>query len=55
MARTRGIVKQSWVLGRVAKLENPVLVALRNWAVRMTPEWVNERQIRKVLGVDFRG
>jgi 2-polyprenyl-6-methoxyphenol hydroxylase-like FAD-dependent oxidoreductase len=53
MARTRGIVNTSWTLGRIAQLENPVLIALRNWAFRMTPERVNERQMASVLNVDF--
>ena len=44
--RTRRIVEQSWQLGRVAQLSNPLLVSLRNAVMRHLPASVNTRQMR---------
>lgn len=49
--RTRFIVNKSYTLGRLAQLENKLLIALRNMAMRLTPNWVNEKQVAKVLDV----
>lgn len=51
LARTTFIVETSERLGRLAQLETATLMALRNAALRLTPAWVNERQVRKVVGV----
>jgi 2-polyprenyl-6-methoxyphenol hydroxylase-like FAD-dependent oxidoreductase len=49
--RTTYIVNTSYQLGKIAQLENKILVQLRNFVLRMTPSWVNERQVAKVLDV----
>lgn len=47
MDRTREFVEQSWRLGRMAQSSNPVLAALRNVAMRLTPSRVAERSLRR--------
>jgi len=49
--RTRFIVNSSYQLGKIAQIENKFLIQLRNAAFRLTPDWVNEKQIAKVLDV----
>ncbi len=51
--RTRLIVNRSWQLGKVAQLSNPLLAGLRNFAMRLVPESVNERQVKALLDVEF--
>ena len=53
LKRTALIVNRSWTLGKVAQLQNPVLASLRNLAMRLVPESMNERQVRELLDVDF--
>ena len=49
LPRTTAIVNNSWILGRIAQLENNFLIALRNSAVRHTPPSVAEKQIRFLI------
>lgn len=49
IARTTNIVNKSWSIGKVAQFENPVLVALRNAAIKLTPPSVAEKQIRYLI------
>jgi 2-polyprenyl-6-methoxyphenol hydroxylase-like FAD-dependent oxidoreductase len=51
--RTTKIVNGSWTLGKVAQLENPLLIRLRNAAVRMTPSSVAERQMKFIHDISF--
>ncbi len=53
LPRTTMIVNRSWTLGKVAQLENALLVGLRNWAFRLTPASVNERQVAVLYRTDF--
>jgi len=43
--RTTRIVEQSWQLGRLGQLENPLLTTLRDTAMRLTPASVAARQM----------
>lgn len=43
--RTTRIVQQSWQLGKVAQMEQPWLVGLRNAVMRRVPAAVNNRQM----------
>lgn len=45
LPRTTRIVRTSWQLGQVAQLENPLLIALRNTAMRGLPAWVSRQQM----------
>jgi 2-polyprenyl-6-methoxyphenol hydroxylase-like FAD-dependent oxidoreductase len=53
LTRTKKIVSESWRLGRVAQLENPLLVRLRNTVVRATPPRVMEKQLKFLYDVSF--
>ena len=53
LKRTHYVVNTSWAVGKVAQLQNALLVALRNAAFRLIPASVNERQLRKLYQVDF--
>jgi 2-polyprenyl-6-methoxyphenol hydroxylase-like FAD-dependent oxidoreductase len=53
LKRTHDIVNKSWQLGKVAQLDNPVLIAARNLALRLTPKSVNQNQLKKLYEVDF--
>jgi 2-polyprenyl-6-methoxyphenol hydroxylase-like FAD-dependent oxidoreductase len=53
IGRTTRIVNNSWTLGKAAQLQNPLLVALRNLAVRLTPPRVTEQQVRFLHDISF--
>ncbi len=53
LTRTKKIVSESWRLGRVAQLENPLLIRLRNTVVRATPPRVMEKQLKFLYDVTF--
>jgi 2-polyprenyl-6-methoxyphenol hydroxylase-like FAD-dependent oxidoreductase len=53
IGRTTRIVNNSWTLGKAAQLQNPLLVALRNLAVRLTPPSVAEQQVRFIHDISF--
>ncbi len=48
LARTRWIVESSWNLGKIAQWENPLACALRDWAVRRTPQSVNANLAKRL-------
>jgi 2-polyprenyl-6-methoxyphenol hydroxylase-like FAD-dependent oxidoreductase len=51
--RTTTIVNESWQLGRIAQLENRLLISLRNTFLRLTPPSVAEKQIRFIQNVSL--
>jgi len=53
LPRTKKIVNGSWRLGRVAQIENPLLIWLRNAAVRATPPNVAEKQMQFLHEITF--
>jgi 2-polyprenyl-6-methoxyphenol hydroxylase-like FAD-dependent oxidoreductase len=53
IARTTKIVKTSWAMGQVAQVRHPLLVGLRNAAIRLTPRRVTESQLKFLYDVDF--
>lgn len=53
LKRTHWVVNTSWKVGKVAQLDHPVLVGLRNAAFRMMPESASKRQFRKIEEVEF--
>jgi 2-polyprenyl-6-methoxyphenol hydroxylase-like FAD-dependent oxidoreductase len=53
LARTTTIINDSWRIGRVAQLENPFLITLRNFLVRLTPNSIAEKQVRFLQEVSF--
>lgn len=53
IGRTTRIVNTSRTLGRVAQWENPLLLKLRNAALRLTPQRVTEGQLKFLYEVSF--
>lgn len=53
ISRTTKIVNDSWRLGKVAQLENPVLISLRNAAMKMVPPSVTEKQVKFLNDISF--
>ncbi|GAA4023662.1 FAD-dependent monooxygenase [Hymenobacter glaciei] len=43
--RTTRIVEQSWLMGRIGQLENPLLTSVRDAVLRQTPASVSARQM----------
>jgi 2-polyprenyl-6-methoxyphenol hydroxylase-like FAD-dependent oxidoreductase len=53
VARTHWITRTSRRIGDVAEWRHPLLITLRNGLFRMMPPAVNERQMQKVVNVQF--
>ncbi len=51
--RTSKIIRQSWQLGKMGQLSNPILRVLRNLVVRLTPKSVMLKQLRWLYDVNF--
>lgn len=51
--KARYIVNTSWKLGQLTNIKNPVGIALRNWMIRSTPDFITEKQIEKAYKIDF--
>lgn len=50
--RTAFITNQSWQIGRVAQMENPLACAARNFVVKTFSSGAMEKQLAKALGVE---
>lgn len=46
------IVNTSWQLGKMAHLENSLLIKLRNFVLRKTPEKIAYKQTRRLFEID---
>jgi len=53
LKRTALIVNRSWTLGKLAQMDNPLAIGLRNFVFRMMPDSMNERQVKALLDVEF--
>jgi 2-polyprenyl-6-methoxyphenol hydroxylase-like FAD-dependent oxidoreductase len=53
LSRTREIVQQSWILGKIAQTENRWAIWLRNSAFSAMPASINKRQLEKLYQVDL--
>ena len=51
--RTTRIVNQSWTFGKIAQLENPLLISLRNGAFRKVPQSTIDKQLKALYEVSF--
>ncbi|WP_298501952.1 FAD-dependent monooxygenase [uncultured Maribacter sp.] len=43
------VVKASWSLGKLAHISNPILIALRNRIMALTPESINRKQSKEIF------
>jgi 2-polyprenyl-6-methoxyphenol hydroxylase-like FAD-dependent oxidoreductase len=53
MQKARFIVNTSWKIGQAVNMRNPVGIALRNWLIRSTPDFIAQKQIEKAYTIDF--
>jgi 2-polyprenyl-6-methoxyphenol hydroxylase-like FAD-dependent oxidoreductase len=53
LPRARWVVDTSWRLGKIAQTSNPALAAMRDTLFRFIPRSVNEKQLERLLDVDF--
>ena len=53
MKRVHWVTRTSWKLGKAGQVTNPVLGAMRNFMLRITPPSVNEKQLAKLYEVQF--
>lgn len=51
--RTTHIVNQSWSFGKIAQLENPLLISLRNGLFRKIPQSTIDKQLKALYEVSF--
>lgn len=51
--RTTEIVKQSWNIGKIAQLENSLVISLRNGLFRKIPKSVIDKQMKSLYNVSF--
>jgi 2-polyprenyl-6-methoxyphenol hydroxylase-like FAD-dependent oxidoreductase len=54
IGRTSRIVKDSWQLGKVAQLTNPLLTGLRNLAMKHAPARLADKQFKFLYDVSFK-
>lgn len=53
LKRTKWIIDTSRNIGQLAQIQNPLLIHIRNAALRNMPASVGARQIKKIANVDF--
>ncbi|KJD35965.1 monooxygenase [Tamlana sedimentorum] len=49
LPRVHRVVKSSWMIGKMAHLSNPILIAIRNQIMRLTPSSVNRNNLNRIL------
>ncbi len=53
LERTHWITKSSWRIGKVAQIDNPLLIRLRDAGFRILPESIANKQLKKLEEIDF--
>jgi 2-polyprenyl-6-methoxyphenol hydroxylase-like FAD-dependent oxidoreductase len=53
LKRTRHIVNRSRMLGKMAQMEHPFAISLRNGLMRLIPDAVNEKQLEELYATAF--
>lgn len=51
--RVNYICNTSWRIGTIAQWENPFLIGMRNFCMRIMPNRMKQQQLNKLLSVDF--
>ena len=52
MARTAWVTNQSWQIGQMGQVENPLAVGLRDLALALLPDSLFKNQTGKAIGYD---
>jgi 2-polyprenyl-6-methoxyphenol hydroxylase-like FAD-dependent oxidoreductase len=53
MGKVVNIVKTSWTLGKIAHWHNPVARAVRDFAIRLTPSSIKQKQLDDLANLNF--
>lgn len=53
ISRTTKIVNDSWQVGKLAQLDNSLLIGLRNLALQLTPQSVAENRMKFITDISF--
>jgi 2-polyprenyl-6-methoxyphenol hydroxylase-like FAD-dependent oxidoreductase len=53
LARTHYITKQSRSIGKLAQVDNRILASMRNFFLRLVPDFVHKQQLKKLYDVEF--
>jgi 2-polyprenyl-6-methoxyphenol hydroxylase-like FAD-dependent oxidoreductase len=53
LSRTHYVINQSRRFGQLAQTQSKPLAAVRNFLIRLTPQWVNQQQVQKIYTTDF--
>lgn len=53
MSRTKWITDQSWKIGRIGQLENPLACRVRDFLLRITPDRVTRKTLEKAAGYEL--
>ncbi|MND39551.1 FAD-dependent urate hydroxylase [compost metagenome] len=51
--RVNYISNTSWQIGKIAQWENPLLIGMRNFFMKIMPNELKQQQLNKLLSVDF--
>lgn len=51
--RVNYISNTSWQIGKIAQWENPFLIGMRNFIMKIMPNRLKQQQLNKLLSVDF--
>lgn len=51
--RVNYICNTSWRIGKIAQWENPFLIGMRNFGLKIMPNRMKQQQLNKLLSVDF--
>ncbi len=49
LPKAHQVVKDSWMLGKIAHLSNPILRSVRNQMIRFTPDFINRKQSEQIF------
>jgi 2-polyprenyl-6-methoxyphenol hydroxylase-like FAD-dependent oxidoreductase len=53
LPKVRWIVNTAWKFGRLAHLRNPVLQRLRDWTMKCTPAWYNQKRLDWLYSLNY--
>ncbi len=51
--KAHNVVNTSWTIGKVAQVENPIGIWVRNTLLKTTPASVNEKQLDKIFDISY--
>jgi len=52
MKKAKTVVSLSWRLGKISQLQNPTLIAIRNFSIKLIPSIFNRIQLDKIYKLE---